>query len=154
MGTVDYASIVREGYQAFDAKDVERYSGLILPDGKVTVVPFGMVLSFRDYFQNWAKAFPDGKCEVVTILCQGEKVMSEFIGRGTHTGPLNGPGGVIPATGKNVEIRFAESVELKNGKMASSRVYFDNANFMAQLGLSPLAMSKAATTTATATPAH
>jgi len=44
MATVDYASIVREGYQAFDAKDVERFLGLTLPDGKVTLVPFGLTL--------------------------------------------------------------------------------------------------------------
>ena len=90
---------------------------------------------------------------MVSIICQGDKVMSEYIGRGTHTGPFNGPAGVIQATGKKAELRFADSVELKNGKLASGRLYFDGASFMAQLGLSPQAMPKAATSP-TATPAH
>ena len=147
--TIDNAAIVREVYKLFsDNKTaVDKLAQWAHPDAQMTNVPFGTAMGYREYFTNWATAFPDGKVEVVNIVAQGDKVIAEFIGRGTHKGVLNGPGGQLQPTNKRLEMRFVESYDMRQGKIASGRIYFDSASFMAQLGLAqqlPQMISKAA----------
>src|SRR4051794_4220250 len=63
MGTLDVRSMVRAMYDAWNAKDLERVVAYAHPDCRVTNVAFGSSLSFKDYEQNWATAFPDGSIE-------------------------------------------------------------------------------------------
>lgn len=135
MAQIDNSEVVRETYRAFDAKDVERALKLTTPEAKMLNVAFGASLGFRDYFNNWANAFPDGKVEIVNLVAQGEHVIVECIGRGTHTGVLRGPTGDLPPTRRKVELRFVESYDLRNGKIAGARMYFDLMGFLRQLGI-------------------
>ena len=59
----------------------------------------------------------------------------EFTGRGTHTGPLSGPSGVMPPTQKRVELQLCDVWEVNGGKLANLRSYFDTATLMSQLGV-------------------
>jgi predicted ester cyclase len=136
MANVDFSAMVREMFAAFDAKQPERIIPMNQPDSKVTIVPFGTSIGYKDYFQMWSTAFPDGKVEIVSVVAQGDRVWAEYIGRGTNTGPMQGPTGQMPPTNKKAEIRFAQVYEFRNGKVANSRVYFDVASMMAQLGIS------------------
>ena len=51
------------------------------------------------------------------------------------TGPLQTPAGTIPATGKTLQLRFAEVFEMRDGKIKTTRAYWDTATLMRQLGL-------------------
>jgi steroid delta-isomerase-like uncharacterized protein len=135
MATIDNAAILRELYEASDNKDEARVASYAHPDARVTNVAFGASMSYRDYMQNWATAFPDGKRETVNMIAQGNLVVCEFIGKGTQAGPLEGPGGTIPPSNRRLEMRFVEIWEFRNGKIAAGRMYFDSASFMNQLGL-------------------
>jgi predicted ester cyclase len=128
-------AIVEAIYAAFNEKDIDRAISLATPDAKVLNIPFGTEHSFKDYMQNWATAFPDGKIENIKLLQSGDSVVAEYIGRGTHTGTLQTPMGPIPATNRRVQLRFAEVLELRDAKVARGRAYFDSASFMRQLGL-------------------
>lgn len=135
MTTTDNASLVREAYAAFNAKDLSRMKAVIVPDGKMQSVPFGSTLGFLEYFENWAHAFPDGRIELQTVVSEGNWVVAEFVGRGTQTGALRGPGGTLPASNRKAEIRMVEIYEVRDGKLATGRAYFDAAQFLAQLGV-------------------
>jgi predicted ester cyclase len=137
MALKSNAEIVRELYRAFDAKDVERTMALTTPDARMQNIPFGLVVGSREYTENWARAFPDGKIQVVALASQGDLVFAECIGRGTHTGILRGPGGEIRPTQRKVELKFIEVYNMKDGKIAGGRIYFDGLSFLAQLGLAP-----------------
>jgi steroid delta-isomerase-like uncharacterized protein len=137
MGTLDVRSMVREMYDAWNAKDLERVDAYAHPDCRVTNVPFGGSLDFKGYERNWATAFPDGKVELTNLVAEGDSVVAEFIGKGTHRGALQGPSGTIPPTNRSVELRLVEIWEFRNGKIATGRVYFDSAGFMTQLGIAP-----------------
>ena len=50
-------------------------------------------------------------------------------------GPLVGPQGEIPPTGKSVDVAFCDVYQFKDGKFTSLRSYFDTATLMGQLGL-------------------
>src|SRR4051812_19793797 len=130
MGTLDMRSMVREMFDAWNAKDMQRVEAYAHPDCRVTNVAFGGSLDFKDYERNWATAFPDGTIEPINLFSEGDCVAAEFIGRGTHRGPLQGPSGTILPTNRRVELHLVEIWEFRNGKIAAGRVYFDSAGFM------------------------
>ena len=137
MATLDNSGIIREMYAAWNDKDLDRYASCATADARMTHVPFGTKLGFREYGEGWARAFPDGKIELMNLVAQGDFVVGEFTGRGTHTGTLKGPTGEIPATGRRVEMSFVEVYRLRNGKISEGRIYFDTGTMLAQLGISP-----------------
>jgi predicted ester cyclase len=83
-------------------------------------------------------AFPDIAGELQLVIADGKRVMSVALMQGTHTGPLAGPGGSIPATGKKLGQLVAHGVEA-SGTTTAGREWFiqDAGTMMAQLGLSP-----------------
>ena len=63
-------------------------------------------------WQEGTIAFPDIYGTFVNSYVSGTNVVcDEVIGRGTHTGPLQTPDGVIPATGKSLRSDRAESLK-------------------------------------------
>ena len=59
----------------------------------------------------------------------------ETIVRGTHTGSMQTPAGVIPATGKSVGVRTCRIIEIKGDKVKPMRQYYDLMTMRQQLGL-------------------
>ena len=135
MAVKDLAAPVREMYEAWNAKDLDRCAAYAHPDARITNVPFGAKMSYREHIESWARAFPDGKIEVTNIVVQGDNVIAEFTGRGTHTGPLKGPAGDIQPTGRRVEMACVESYRFRDGKIAEARMYYDAFSMMRQLGV-------------------
>ena len=86
-------------------------------------------------WQGWATALPDSNATFENAFVGGGKVVLELTWRGRHTGPMQTPGGEIPATGKAIEIRACQIIEIEGGKAKSMRHYFDMMTMMQQLGL-------------------
>jgi steroid delta-isomerase-like uncharacterized protein len=83
-------------------------------------------------------AFPDAKYVVNSFFAEGDKFADEWTFTGTNTGPLRlTDGSEIPATGKPVEIRGMEYVEVRDGKIVVDNLYYDFLAAVAQLGLVP-----------------
>jgi predicted ester cyclase len=135
MATVDLGAIVRQAFDAFNSKDLDRLASYGHPDARLINVPFGAKLGFREDAEMWLKAFSDAKCEVTNVVAQGDTVVAEFTGRGTHDGPLKGPTGDIPATGRRAEVQCIQVYRFRGEKIAECRLYFDAATMLAQLGL-------------------
>src|SRR6185437_2649919 len=91
----------------------------------------------RQFLQGWATAFPDSVVETTRVVADEQGAAMEFIGRGTMTGPLGGPMGEIPPTGKSVAVLFAQVLEMRQGKVARARLYFDGMGMLIQLGVIP-----------------
>jgi hypothetical protein len=62
-------------------------------------------------------------------------VASEHIGSFTNTAPLQSPAGEIPPTGRRAELQIAEVYQMKDGKLALLRAYYDVATMLRQLGV-------------------
>jgi predicted ester cyclase len=135
MATPDNASILRAMYDAFNAKDIDRIMSHAEASARMRNVPFDVEVGLREYCENWVRAFPDARIEITALLAQDDQVVAEFTGKGTHDGPLSGPGGVIGATGRRVELPVVEIYRMREGKVAGGRCYFDAGSFMAQLGI-------------------
>lgn len=130
---------VRAVYDAFNAGDVPTLLGLVADDFELVDVALGMTWrgqqGWGEWLQNWATSMPDAHIRLDSIMAEGNTVVTEHTGGGTHTGPLGTPAGVIPATGKTLELKFAEFFELRDGKIKTLRAYWDTGTLMRQLGL-------------------
>ena len=84
------------------------------------------------------KAFPDGRLVANQTLVSGDTVAMEWTFTGSQTGPLTGPTGTIPPSGKRVTLKGAEFIRVDaQGLIVDERGYFDLVNFMTQLGAMP-----------------
>ncbi|MEF8868043.1 MAG: ester cyclase, partial [Haloarculaceae archaeon] len=68
-------------------------------------VPHGEDYEGREAFKEWVRelreTFPDFEVELEDVIVGEEKVVTQYVARGTHEGPL--PPMNVPATGKEVE---------------------------------------------------
>ena len=80
--------------------------------------------------------FPDISFRITKTLSSGNTAAYEGMASATHTGPLELPSGVVPATNKRLEFSFAGFIELDEaGKIREERRYYDVAGQLTQLGL-------------------
>lgn len=89
------------------------------------------------YAMTWLKAFPDGKMTVRSEITSGPWVVQEILMEGTHTATLEAPTGAIPPTHKKVVGYGVQILRVDDGKIAEARIYFDQLDQLAQLGLLP-----------------
>jgi steroid delta-isomerase-like uncharacterized protein len=86
-------------------------------------------------WKGWGDAFPDSKATFERAVAAGNTVVLEITWRGTHTGTLQTPTGPIPATGRSIEMRACQILEVAGEKVKSTRHYFDMATMLRQLGI-------------------
>ena len=126
--------------EAFNAHDESAIRALNAPNAKFQA-PGGVSLEGREavtgYAMAWLNGFPDAKMTVRNELTCGSWVVQEFTFEGTHTAPLDGPTGTIPATGKRVVAKGVQIVRYENGLAIDDRLYFDQVDVLTQLGLMP-----------------
>ena len=141
MPEQDIATIARTPHDAFNARDFERVTPLIAPDAKWVDMAAGITYhgpsGFRQYQESWATAFPDARVDVRCVRTGADFAIVEFVGRGTHTGPLTTAVGMIPPTNRTGEAPFCEVYEIRDGKIVGGASYYDAATIMRQLGLLP-----------------
>jgi steroid delta-isomerase-like uncharacterized protein len=135
-------AIAREVYDAFNSRDVERAMRIATDDLEIELVPFGRSFrgpaGLREFMEGWIEPFPDARVEITNMVASEDgRVAAEFIGRGTHTGTLKTPAGDVAPTNRQAEGRYCEVMEMRDGKVARLRSYFDGATMMRQLGLMP-----------------
>jgi predicted ester cyclase len=111
-------------------------------DDATVMTPDAGEISGRDaivaYFDQFTQGFPDARWEELSKVESGNTAIDEGYFLGTHTGPLATPTGeTIPPTGKRVRVRECDIATVENGRIISHRFYFDQMDFLQQLGLAP-----------------
>jgi steroid delta-isomerase-like uncharacterized protein len=135
------AELAREVYDRWNARDFDALAALMANDGEIVLV--GSDTRFRgpdgalEFSRMWADAFPDGRVKVERTVASDDYVSVEFTGKGTHTGPLRGAGGDIPATGRSLTLHLCDFYEIRNSKIRSLHSYFDSVSMLTQLGIMP-----------------
>jgi steroid delta-isomerase-like uncharacterized protein len=94
-------------------------------------------------FQGWANAFPDSKATFVSEFGSGDTAVLELVWKGVHTGPLQTPTGIIPASNKPVEMPACQVIQVDGGKIKSASHYFDMLTMLTQIGASAALQSAA-----------
>ena len=135
------SAISKKAHELFSANKFDEVLNLAADNIQVVNNAAGQVFNgkaeFRAFMAGFKTAFPDLVISQKNVFESGDQVCLEFEATGTHTGPLAGPGGVIPPTGKTVKLTVCETHRIENGKIASIHNYQDSGSLMAQLGLMP-----------------
>ncbi|MFI8521082.1 ester cyclase [Streptomyces sp. NPDC085481] len=91
-----------------------------------------------EYWRSLAEPIPDATFTPLHQYEIGDTAIDEGIYSGVNTGPIPLPTGeTLPPTGKTVNIRGVDLATVKDGRIESYRLYFDQMEFLDQLGLLP-----------------
>jgi len=136
MATHDNVHLVRESFAAWNAHDIEgfvkRLDTKTVWESDVFPAAFVGHEGARQFFKLYVTAFPDLHLDIEQIVAAGENhVVVRWRSSGTHLGPLAGS---LP-TGRKATLRGCSVNEVKQGKIAHTWVYFDNAHLLRQLGV-------------------
>jgi uncharacterized protein (TIGR02246 family) len=130
-----------EAMRRTDAGDHEGFLALQAPDAS-WVVPGGAPHGheeLRAWMQPFWQGFSNYRHELTRVAENDDVVFAEGTWTGVNDGPLVMPDGEAPATGRTVSFRFAiaVTVDVDAGHATSVNLYFDQLEFLAQLGLVP-----------------
>jgi len=99
---------------------------------------FEGVEAIRERLARDLVAFPDAKYVVESFVEDDDTFADEWTFTGTNDGPFRLPDGVeVPATGRPVELKGMELVEVRDGRIVVDNLYYDFMAAVAQLGLIP-----------------
>jgi steroid delta-isomerase-like uncharacterized protein len=125
---------------AVEQHDVDKAVDLYAEDAVVVTPDAGPVKGHEkiaEYWRQFIEGFPDSHFESTCKLEADGKAVDEGYFIGTHTGTITTASGeTIAATGKKVKLRSCDIATVENGKITEHHLYFDESEFMRQLGLS------------------
>jgi hypothetical protein len=126
--------------EAVLAHDLEGVAACYAEDA-VGVTPDQGEIRGRDalaaYQRQLGDAFPDMGYEPVAKHEAGSVAIDEGDFVGTNTGPLPTPGGNLPPTGRSIRVRSCDVATIERGVIVEHHFYFDQLDFLSQLGLLP-----------------
>ena len=124
---------------AVDQHNVDAAMELYAEDAVVSAPDVGEIRGrdqISEFWHGMMDGFPDGHFETISKLEADGKAVDEGYFVGTHTGTLKSPDGeTIEATGRQVRLRSCDVATVRDGKIIEHHVYFDDGEFMRQLGL-------------------
>lgn len=122
------------------AKDREALGRCYAPDA-IAVTPDSGEVKGREaiveWFDQFMTAFPDLQFDPIAEHEDGDSAIDEGYVIATNTGPITMPTGEIPPTGKRVRLRECDVAVVSDGLVKEHHFYYDQAEFMEQLGLTP-----------------
>jgi steroid delta-isomerase-like uncharacterized protein len=81
----------------------------------------------------YRNAFPDVQLSIEDQVAEGDKVVTRWIGRGTHQGELMG----VAPTGNQVRVDGMTISRIEDGKIIEEWEIYDALGMMQQLGAIP-----------------
>lgn len=87
----------------------------------------------KGHVAEWLHGFPDLRFTSEQMLAEADRVVTQLLMRGTHTGAWLG----IAPTGKELSIRLIVIHRIENEKIVEDWVLVESLGFFQQLGLVP-----------------
>jgi steroid delta-isomerase-like uncharacterized protein len=134
-------ALALENIEAYNSRDWQRFKESLAAD--VVYEEFGTQRHIKgaeqliEAWQAWADAISDVKGTITQSVASGDTVSLEITWSGTHTGPLAGPGGTIPASGKHISVPSAAVLTFEGEKLREEHMYFDLMTLLQQIGAMP-----------------
>jgi predicted ester cyclase len=132
--------VYEQAMKLYNAADLDGLANSYAEDA-VLVSPDGTARGRAAIRGQWSRdkvAYPERTLTVDVILEQGDTVATEFSWGAMNTGPLVLPDGTeLPPTGKRIQAKGMELMQVRDGKVAVHHLYWDNMALAGQLGLLP-----------------
>ncbi|MGW5266584.1 ester cyclase [Microbispora sp. NPDC004025] len=136
----DVVQLVQDFFDSYNTHDLDALARYYAPDA-VSVSPGGVgdgrdeIISYHAHI--W-EAFPDVHNATQQTIAQDDDVAALTTVSGTHSGPFLLPGGdIVPPTGRRVHLQCCWIFALEAGLIVTHRLYWDQLQAYAQLGLLP-----------------
>jgi steroid delta-isomerase-like uncharacterized protein len=127
----------RAAFEAFMAHDVEGVLAAWHPEGIQDWVALGIFrghAEIRELFTGLFASTPDIEMQIEAVTADEHRCVIQWRSAGTHTGPSFM--GLEP-TGKRIELRGVDVMEVEDGLVVRNTVYYDGAAFARGLGMLP-----------------
>jgi steroid delta-isomerase-like uncharacterized protein len=139
MPSPDNVTVARIFHEAWAERNPDRGAAVIADSCKFIDVPRNEIQrgpdGYRQDYERWRTAFPDGTVEITNIIADGDWVVVEYTNSGTNTGILLTAIGEFPPTNRKIEVQYCSVMQIKGGKVISGRDYYDVSTILHQLGL-------------------
>jgi steroid delta-isomerase-like uncharacterized protein len=129
--------VARGYYQAMASRDPDAVAAHWADDAVHEVVPLGVFRgrdAVRSLFREIVTAVPDVETTTQRLVADTQRVAVEWRLAGNFDG---GPFQGIEPTGRRIELRGFDLLEVEDGKITHGTVYYDGAEFARQVGLLP-----------------
>jgi predicted ester cyclase len=151
MGTQEHAALAQSLADLFNNRQsdpawLEKSMAAFAADAEVVIAAsettFQGSEGYKRFMRFFVENFPDSRSELRNVLAAEDQVVREGTWRRNNTDPLHLPSGALPATGHAGGVRFCQILQIRNGKIASLRCYYDMTTLLKYFGLAP-AMAEA-----------
>ena len=132
--------LVERFYEQFNRGELDQAVELFHPD-VVTVEPILGRVTTRDAWRAHGErvkaACPAARLLMRSSVEEPGRVAVEGSFVGTFTSALETPDGPVSPTGRAFDVEFADFFEITENRVKAHRVYYDQMDFLGQLGLLP-----------------
>ncbi len=133
------AEVARAIFAALAARDLDAAVASVADDAVDDFVAIGRFegkAAIRGFFEELLAAFPTFEITVERIVGDDRTAVVQWHAAGDFTG---GPFQGVEPTGKHVEIRGVDVMEIDGGQVRHNTIYYDGAAFARQVGMLPRA---------------
>lgn len=142
MQASDVTAVAAELVDAFGAGDWQRLRATLQPDVVYEETGTQRRTEGADEYvrlcQGWKAGFPDARGTVRRTVASGQTVVQEIAWEGTHRGPLAGPGGTIPPSGKPIRTLGTMWYMVADGRVREIHHHLDVLALLQQVGALPV----------------
>jgi steroid delta-isomerase-like uncharacterized protein len=127
----------RSYFAALANRDTRAMAGHWRADGVDDLVPLGPLRGTDEivaFFSELFQAVPDAETTVTRVVAGETQAAVEWRMSGHFTG---GPFQGVDPTGRHVEIRGLDLLEIEDGQIVGNTAYYDGMSFARQIGLMP-----------------
>jgi steroid delta-isomerase-like uncharacterized protein len=138
----DAATVGRAYFEAVGRRDLDAMTEFYEPGGVGEIhglVSLTVPDSYRAWFGNLFRAFPDFEMEILDVLATGEKVAVRWHATGRFDGNAHFEG--LAPNGASVDIQGCDVLTIRNGRIQRNDAYMNGAEMARQLGALPPAGS-------------
>lgn len=138
----DPAAVARAYFEAVGRRDLDAMTEFYVPGGVGEI--YGLVrlvvpASYRAWFGDLFRAFPDFEMEIVEIVAAGEKAAVRWRATGSFSGDASFEG--LAPNGSRVDVQGCDVLTIRDGRIEHNDAYMNGAEMMRQLGALPPAGS-------------
>jgi steroid delta-isomerase-like uncharacterized protein len=138
----DAATVARAYFEAVGRRDLDVMTEFYAPGGVGEI--YGLVrlevpTTYRAWFGDLFRAFPDFEMEIVEIVAEGEKAAVRWRATGSFSGSASFEG--LKPNGSPVKVQGCDVLTVRDGRIQHNDAYMNGAEMMRQLGALPPAGS-------------
>ncbi len=129
--------MTKDLFAAINSQEVDKVLSFFTDDCVYEDVAAGKVCrgkqELKAFVTSWYALSSDMKFELTSHFSAGDRLATEWIMSGTHTGEVLG----IPATNKKFSVKGASITKLSKDRISRNTDYYSLATFLQQIGILP-----------------